>query len=279
MSTISIPLQLQTYLKKNGFYKGALDGKLGSSTYDAIALAIRAQGVNTKGWNKKRLYTGGQQVLFRANKIETGIVDGKEGHVTEYAREKFLALITINYVDETEKLVDAGAIKPVPVKVSSSAISSSHWPLQKNCTSFYGKPGSNQVDAIMPYPLRVAWDLKSTVKKFSVHRLVKVNIERVFQRTLDYYGYERIKELHLDLWGGCLNVRKMRGGKNYSMHSWGIAVDMDPDRNGFKTSWKNAEFSKPAYKQWVQFWYDEGAINLGLERNFDPMHFQFARLR
>ena len=71
----------------------------------------------------------------------------------------------------------------------------------------------------------------------------------------------------------------MRGGSNWSMHSWGIAVDIDPDRNDLHTSWKNAQMSKPEYKKFVQFWYDEGFINLGLEADYDAMHFQGSRLR
>jgi hypothetical protein len=70
----------------------------------------------------------------------------------------------------------------------------------------------------------------------------------------------------------------MRGGSSWSMHAWGIAVDIDPERNSLYTTWKNAQMSKPEYEKFVQFWYDEGAINLGKERDFDPMHFQFAKL-
>jgi hypothetical protein len=80
------------------------------------------------------------------------------------------------------------------------------------------------------------------------------------------------------MFGGCLNVRKMRGGSSWSQHAWGIAVDIDPERNALHTTWKNAQMSKPEYEKFVQFWYDEGAINLGVERDFDPMHFQFSRL-
>ena len=76
-----------------------------------------------------------------------------------------------------------------------------------------------------------------------------------------------------------MNVRPIRGGSTWSMHSWGIAVDIDSDRNGLHTSWKDSQMSKPEYKKFVEFWYDEGFINLGKEANFDSMHFQAARLK
>ena len=70
----------------------------------------------------------------------------------------------------------------------------------------------------------------------------------------------------------------MRGGSSWSMHSWGIAVDIDPDRNQLNMNRKEATLAKPVYDKFWQFVYDEGAISLGIERDYDWMHFQFARL-
>ena len=177
--------------------------------------------------------------------------------------------------------VKPSAVVSAPVAAQPSVIIKpvTHplWPKQSECTNFYGQVGTNQVQCKLPFPMRIDWDRKSIVRSYSCHAKVQEYMERVWQRTFDFYGYDKIKELGLDLFGGCLNVRQIRGGSGYSMHSWGIAVDVDPSRNELKTTWKNSQMSKPPYKQFVQFWYDEGAINLGKEKDMDPMHFQFAR--
>jgi hypothetical protein len=63
------------------------------------------------------------------------------------------------------------------------------------------------------------------------------------------YGIEKIKALQLDDFGGCFNYRKMRGGTQLSLHSWGVAIDLDPDRNLLKETSKTARFARPEYKQ------------------------------
>lgn len=103
-------------------------------------------------------------------------------------------------------------------------------------------------------------------------------LQRVLSRVLNHYGMEEIQGLRLDLWGGCLNVRKMRGGTRYSLHSWGIAVDDDPERNRLKWGRDRAHFARPDYDAWWRFWEDEGWVSLGRHRNFDWMHVQAAKL-
>ena len=145
--------------------------------------------------------------------------------------------------------------------------------------SFYGPKGTSQVSLILPYKMRIAWDLDSVISKFTCHEKVRESLERIFVRTLDHYGFEEIQRLRLDLFGGCLNVRKMRGSTTaWSIHSWGCAVDIDPEHNALKTKKPAATLSHAAYDPWWRFVYDEGAIGLGRERDYDWMHFQFARL-
>jgi hypothetical protein len=93
---------------------------------------------------------------------------------------------------------------------------------------------------------------------------------------LAHYGSDRIKELEIDLYGGCFNFRKMRGGNRWSRHSWGIAIDLSPAKNGLKTKKPQAQFSRPEYKPMMDIFYKHGFENLGVEKDYDWMHFQTA---
>ncbi|MCB2067091.1 MAG: M15 family metallopeptidase, partial [Erythrobacter sp.] len=152
------------------------------------------------------------------------------------------------------------------------------WPRQKDVLVYYGKPGANQTMLASPYPMKLAWDNSKVINKFSVHEKVHDSMARVLKRALDHYGLAEIQRLNLDQWGGCLNVRKMRGGNNYSMHSWGIAIDIDPSNNQLRWGSDRAHMARKDRLPFVKLWEEEGWLSLGRERNYDWMHFQAARL-
>ena len=141
----------------------------------------------------------------------------------------------------------------------------------------FGKPnqqGSYLTTIQLPYPMRLAWDKNTTVNKMRCHKLVAKDFINVFNDLLDCYGFERLKALGIDLFGGCFNFRAMRGGSDYSRHSWGIAIDLDPERNLLKETSKTARFARPEYKDMIDIFYKNGFVSLGREKNYDWMHFE-----
>jgi hypothetical protein len=142
----------------------------------------------------------------------------------------------------------------------------------------YGTPNETGkgylVPITLPYPMRIAWDLNNSINSFSCHKLVANNFKLIFSDILDYYGYEKLKELGIDLYGGCFNYRKMRGGDSWSMHSWGIAIDLDPSRNLLNENSSTARFARPEYKAMIDIFYSYNFESLGREKNYDWMHFQ-----
>ena len=141
----------------------------------------------------------------------------------------------------------------------------------------YGKPNQNGtylVSIKLPYPMRLAWDKNTNVNTMRCHKLVAQNFTNVFNELLQVYGLVKIQELGIDLFGGCFNFRAMRGGSDYSRHSWGIAIDLDPERNQLKETGKTARFARPEYKPMIDIFYKHGFISLGVEKNYDWMHFE-----
>jgi hypothetical protein len=141
----------------------------------------------------------------------------------------------------------------------------------------YGPPGETRLEMItFPFPMRIAWDPKMKVTRTRCHRLISKPLVGALNEILQVYGYEKIVELGIDLFGGCYNFRQMRGGSDWSKHSWGIAIDLDPDRNQLKWGKDKAQFAKPEYKQMVDIFYKHGFLSLGREKNYDWMHFEIA---
>jgi hypothetical protein len=143
--------------------------------------------------------------------------------------------------------------------------------------SKYGKPnqsGTYLVSINLPYPMRLAWDKNTKVTKMRCHKLVADKFLAVFNDLLDAYGYEELVELGIDLFGGCFAFRAMRGGSEWSRHSWGIAIDLDPERNKLKETDRTARFARPEYQKMIDIFYKHGFISLGVEKNYDWMHFE-----
>jgi hypothetical protein len=143
----------------------------------------------------------------------------------------------------------------------------------------YGQPGDPTKLTVLqlPYPMRIAWDTKTKVTKMQCHKLAAPNFKAVFDQILSAYGLPKIQELGIDLFGGCVNVRLMRGSKTkWSRHAWGIAIDLDPARNGLKTKWPKAQFAKPEYAQMLAIFKKNGFISYGADRGYDAMHFEMG---
>lgn len=256
---------VQQQLNNKGLNAGAVDGDAGKKT---IAALEGVEGI-PKRWSKKRKLVGFIQLLAIENNIEAGTVDGYLGPQTEHAYELLTRKLVEQLPEETWRPEELSDDNP------------NDWPSQqtnRDLEKYYGKVGENQTRIQLPYPHKLAWKTSTVVNSFSCHEKVHDSLLRVLNNVYDHYGTQQIKALHLDLWGGCLNVRKMRGGSRYSTHSWGIALDYDPTHNQLKWGRDKAAFARSEYDVWWQFWQEEGWVSLGRERNFDWMHVQAARL-
>lgn len=231
---------LQSRLTAHGYPVGPIDGVIGDLTVKAIRAFEAANGLPVDG---------------RADEI---IVKALRAPASA-ARPAEMAAIP----DRNVK-ADVGGVGP--------------WPTQAGVPAFYGAVGTNQVQIEIPYDMVLAWDTGTRIRKMTLHAKVAASAERVLTKVASIYSAGEREFLGLHLFGGSLNVRKMRGGNSYSMHSWGIAIDFDPLRNQLSWGAPKARLSHADAVPFWQAWEAEGWVSLGRARNFDWMHIQAARL-
>lgn len=133
---------------------------------------------------------------------------------------------------------------------------------------------SNLVRLKLPYPMKLSWDLKVVVKSILVHPAIKRSLENVLRSVAADYTPQQIEELGLNLFGGCYNYRKMRGGDDWSRHSWAIAIDFDPARNQLKWGKDAALIDNPEYYCFREAMRANGFVSLGELYDYDWMHFE-----
>jgi hypothetical protein len=263
----ALPLSaVAAYLSKTGNYDGPISDVPSIPLERAISSALTderskepnryLEGMGFLNWPEKRKITAATQLLLRSLGLYSGNIDGLYGPNTMYGIEQWQDLMRDDHT------VDAPH----------------SWPAYHNLESFYGAPGENLVTVPAPYPMRLAWDKTSTVTRITLNKKCAASAQDVLAEVLKVYGIDAIRELHLDLYGGGYNKRKMRGGSSWSVHAYGAAMDFDPERNQLRWGKDRAEFAKVVYNKWWSCWERAGWLSLGRTRNYDFMHVQAAGL-
>jgi hypothetical protein len=129
----------------------------------------------------------------------------------------------------------------------------------------------------LPYPMRLSWDKSKKVTRMKVNKHVKDNFLNVFNELLQHYGYDELVRLEIDVFGGCFNYRLMRGGSKLSRHSWGVAIDLNPEKNGLNTHVSKSQFAGKEYNKMMEIFEKNGFINYGKVILRDTMHFEIAK--
>lgn len=118
----------------------------------------------------------------------------------------------------------------------------------------------------------IVWDIPNELeigvipKKLYCNKDLVAPLTQAF-KNLIATGY--VKELKT--WDGCFNIRKKRGLTSMSLHSWGIAIDVNAAWNGLgKTPVLSAGF--------VKCFTDAGFEWGGTWTRKDGMHFQLAKI-
>lgn len=162
------------------------------------------------------------------------------------------------------------------------------WPSQSPAAmnAFYGDPDKNRdgrADAawmranlvrVKP-PYRMQWSWGGEVATITVHRKCAESLLRVLDGVARVHGSQgAIEEARMHLCGGAFNFRVKRGGSSLSIHSWGAAIDLDPERNALGRLHVEQRGMMPM--KVVDLFAAEGWTWGGRWSRPDAMHFQAA---
>ena len=122
------------------------------------------------------------------------------------------------------------------------------------------------VKAALPFPIPLAWDTRQSVTGIRCHQLIAPLVEEVF-RQIAAQGLQKAVQTY----GGGYNYRPKRNGVKPSTHSWGIAIDLNPNTNAMGTAGdmdlRLAALFETYGFVWGGRWAGKGK---------DPMHFQYC---
>jgi len=126
----------------------------------------------------------------------------------------------------------------------------------------------------LPYVMRLSWNKTITVNKLTCHKEVASSLQSILGSILDLYGSrDAIKAARMDLFGGCYNFRTVRGGHTLSMHAYGAAIDLDPEKNPRDKPWKANSGMMPV--EVIEIFKDHGwAWGGDFKSRPDCMHFE-----
>jgi hypothetical protein len=144
------------------------------------------------------------------------------------------------------------------------------WPASDEASlrKFYGEPGDTHLVSIPVGALPVAY-MGRPVKTIRCHERAAESLSRALAAIAA--GANRGI---LSTYAGSFNLRRMRGGTSLSTHSWGIAIDFDPDRNGNRVHWPTqAKMPIGIMEEFAR----EGWLSAGAFWSRDAMHFQATR--
>lgn len=118
----------------------------------------------------------------------------------------------------------------------------------------------------IPISLPLAWDKRVRVSSIRVNKALVDTVRSTFDAIVD-----RGLDPQLRTYGGAYTFRAKRGIAKYSTHSWGIAIDLNPETNQMGA---RGDMSIDVVNVFREFGWKWGGDWRGA--NCDPMHFQFC---
>ncbi len=137
------------------------------------------------------------------------------------------------------------------------------------CINKYGTPTIQ-----MEFKHLILWDVPENINraipalpnKIYCNKDLIAPLLKAFQNIIDRGLTKEVKT-----WDGCFNIRKKRGAKSWSTHSWAISIDINAAWNAFG---KQPQMSPELVKCFTDAGFDWG----GTWTKKDGMHFQLKAI-
>lgn len=132
------------------------------------------------------------------------------------------------------------------------------------CLKKYGEPEKHNN--------MVLWDVPTELEIGVIPKRIYCNkdliqpLSKAFKALIDTGAVKELKT-----WDGCFNIRKKRGLNSLSLHSFGIAIDVNAFENGLGEEPKLSAL-------FVKCFTDNGFDWGGIWKRKDGMHFQLSKL-
>jgi hypothetical protein len=135
----------------------------------------------------------------------------------------------------------------------------------KQCLAKFGEPSaSNKCMTLWDVPTEL--EIGIIPKRIYCNRLMVDPLKKAFKNLIDTGAVKELKT-----WDGCFNIRKKRGLSTYSLHSWGLAIDVNAFENGL---YQTPKLSPTFAKCFTDAGFDWGGTWL----RQDGMHFQLSAI-
>lgn len=134
----------------------------------------------------------------------------------------------------------------------------------KQCLKKYGPPEREGWMVLWDVPSEL--EISAVPKKIYCNKDLVLPLEQAFRNIK-----ERKKAWELKTWDGCFNIRNKKRSTSLSLHSWGVAVDIN-------AAWNKMGTSPTLSKELVMCFMDAGFDWGGRWAVPDGMHFQLSSI-
>ena len=136
-------------------------------------------------------------------------------------------------------------------------------------------PGESKEMVLLPVLLPLQMYLLTFMDNGHTYPTTKIYVNRDMAQPLNHAFINVVQRGHaakIHQFGGCFNIRKVRGGTEISSHAYGLAIDLNPRENPLGST-PTLESMHP---ELVKCFTDVGFVWGGHFKNrLDPQHFQW----